>query len=137
MKTGLGENGFDCSGLVIRSLCDVYGQPVTAWSRSRRHVRDMYGPDTSEADIARIQKGYLVVYGRFYNFADGATRLSPAHIGVIVTPDVQGDAVRMIHAARERVSNGLAPLRTTHERLMGVIDPMRLAAHALEQMAAA
>lgn len=41
MERGLDERGFDCSGLIIASACDVLGIPVSDWPREYRHIRQL------------------------------------------------------------------------------------------------
>lgn len=41
MENGMDNRGYDCSGLVIASICDVLGVEATTWSRDFRHVRQL------------------------------------------------------------------------------------------------
>ncbi len=37
MEVGMDDSGYDCSGIVIASTCDVLGIPTKDWPTSYRH----------------------------------------------------------------------------------------------------
>lgn len=41
MTRGMDQNGYDCSGLVIASLCEVLRISPTTWPKNRRHAWQM------------------------------------------------------------------------------------------------
>jgi cell wall-associated NlpC family hydrolase len=41
MERGLDENGFDCSGLVIASICRAIDLPTSSWDRNFRHLSQL------------------------------------------------------------------------------------------------
>lgn len=41
MQVGLDCRGFDCSGLIIASVCEVLEVPVSDWPRDYRHVSQL------------------------------------------------------------------------------------------------
>lgn len=41
MERGLDSDGYDCSGLVVASLCDVLGISTSEWPHNFRHVKQL------------------------------------------------------------------------------------------------
>jgi cell wall-associated NlpC family hydrolase len=41
MENGMDNRGYDCSGLVIASFCEVYGIKPEQWPQELRHVRQL------------------------------------------------------------------------------------------------
>ena len=83
MEIGLGPEGYDCSGLVIRALTDVMGVADTDWAWGIRHVRQMSKMGTrvnlSPRDLAQdYPLGLLFVY----NHVGDNMYIPAAHIGI-------------------------------------------------------
>lgn len=90
---GLGNMALDCSGLIVRSICEVNDWDAHDISRINdwRHVRNMWqlGQDGSQLfEPSELAVGALVVTRRHY--------IPAGHIGIItaITPDI-----RFIHAS--------------------------------------
>ena len=70
MSEGLGPTSFDCSGLVIRSICDVLGMSTDQWPVGLRHVRDIWKvaerDNTQALQRTRPTVGSLAITGRYY-----------------------------------------------------------------------
>lgn len=99
MSEGLGPDSFDCSGLVIRSMCDVLGKDISAWQLKHRHVRDLWNAANGLDDafeLTSLAPGTLLVSARSY-LVNNVTEILPGHIG-IVTEVYDGKAV-YIHAS--------------------------------------
>lgn len=75
-ERGLGEEKYDCSGLVIASLCDVIGMPVKQWPSDLRHLNQM--SRLSEANTAI--PGDILIY---LYYTEGRTVYR--HMGVLAT----------------------------------------------------
>ncbi|MCA9329884.1 hypothetical protein KDA11_04515 [Candidatus Saccharibacteria bacterium] len=108
MEQGLGVESFDCSGLVIRSVCDVLGKKVDEWPIGLRHVRDMWNAsndgDLSGLASADISVGMLAVTGKHLTI-DGYRQYVPGHIGVVTS--VVDNCIEFIHAsAPNKVTEG-------------------------------
>ncbi len=83
MEIGLGPEGYDCSGLVIRALTDVMGVADTDWAWGIRHVRQMsrWGNKVSLLPINSGRDhplGLLFVY----NLLENDVYVPAAHIGI-------------------------------------------------------
>lgn len=75
---GLGQQGlFDCSGLVIASLCEVEGIPVEDWNPGYRHAQQM----AELAENRAPQHGDVVV---FYKQGP-AQEPAPKHVALYVS----------------------------------------------------
>jgi len=48
MQIGMDRHGFDCSGLVVASLCQVLGMQPAAWPMEHRHVRQLQQLTTTD-----------------------------------------------------------------------------------------
>lgn len=48
MERGMDAGGYDCSGLVIASLCDVLGITTERWPRELRHAEQLMWMTTNE-----------------------------------------------------------------------------------------
>jgi|GEM_PF-1405522 len=100
--SGLGPDVFDCSGFILRVICDVTGQDVRDLANVR-HVRDMWRAAGEAgnamfqvADLATLVPGNLVVTRRIYD-VDGEVVEMPGHIGIVT--DASVEPPRFIHAS--------------------------------------
>lgn len=138
MEVGLSPVAFDCSGLVIHSLCTVLGTPTAAWARERRHVRQMY--DLREAATKHdFLPGNLAIFGA-YRDIDNVSRLVPTHIGVILANDVATQTITMVHAHTYRRQVVVEPVSlntSSPEKFMDIVNPLILAEAALQEKLAA
>ena len=75
MERGLDSIGYDCSGLVISSLCDILGIRPQQWSRNYRHAKQL----EKLAEPKRPTEGDVLL---FYPIHADRTR---RHIGIFVT----------------------------------------------------
>lgn len=94
---GIGP-AFDCSGLVIASICKALGRPVDAWT-GPRHVRDFWcaaRQDDQRMSFDAPAVGSLLVAPRIYTVA-GELRVVPGHIGIITRAN-ENEPIRWIHA---------------------------------------
>jgi cell wall-associated NlpC family hydrolase len=41
MEVGMDDGGYDCSGLVIASICEALGLNASNWNRDYRHLRQI------------------------------------------------------------------------------------------------
>lgn len=130
MEVGMTEVGFDCSGLAIRSICDVLGLETDGWDPDFRHVRQMPAA-MNESTVMPVEPGDVVLFGK--RFVKGSeSNLVITHAGVAVdSPYYRGG--RMIHAQNFdfRVSNGLINNPGEIAKYIGKVDPGVLAARAL------
>lgn len=83
---GLDDSGYDCSGFVIASICDVLDLQVDEWPRDQRHIRQLLktanpGVSPVVGDVVitvdpknqdRVHAGIYTGYGRMLH-ADGRT----------------------------------------------------------------
>lgn len=94
LSGGLGPKKFDCSGLIIRSLCDLLD--CTIETDGLRHVRDMWRSAEEHTAYMRasLAVGVLAVMRRRY-MIDGIPTEIPGHIGVVSSVE---DEVTIIHA---------------------------------------
>jgi hypothetical protein len=97
-SSGIGPDVFDCSGLIIRSICDVQGVEPFKRSNGTRHVRDMWQAAESGNQFVRtteLEIGSLLVTHRSHMIHGKPVSL-PGHIGVI---SELGVAPKIIHAS--------------------------------------
>lgn len=96
---GVGPDAFDCSGLVIHSICQTAGLEPKNWPLEMRHVRDMWqaaeGGDQGLAISQQIEPGSLLVTPRKW-LVGGVQQKMPGHIGIVSR--VEDDEVWFIHA---------------------------------------
>lgn len=79
---GLGQQGlFDCSGLVIASLCEVGGIPAEDWNPGYRHAQQM----AELAENRAPQHGDVVVFYK-HNAIHGQDP-APKHVALYVSTD--------------------------------------------------
>lgn len=76
---GLGQDGYDCSGLVIASLCDVLDMATEQWPEDIRHVTQLH---TRLAEEAEPEAGDILIYA--------------SHIGILTSH------VSLIHPSKPR-----------------------------------
>lgn len=85
LDEGLGDPNFDCSGLIIRAMCDVTGMDIDTWPPQLRHTRQLWHM-AQELGVARTaaeaQPGDILVSDRFWTMPDGTTQRVPAHISI-------------------------------------------------------
>ena len=97
-NVGLGP-AFDCSGLVIRSICDVLGVDPQDWPPDMRHVRDMWGMSLGQGELAALGSSAiarLVVFRRYYDTPTGPLEVA-GHVGMVSTVDSTG-SFTFVHA---------------------------------------
>lgn len=87
MQQGLDAQGYDCSGFVIASFCDVLAIKPQAWPRELRHVAQMSRIAVA-ADFQPLQLGDIVL-----SDVDDLTR---AHAAILVDKT----DTRVIHATK-------------------------------------
>jgi hypothetical protein len=78
---GLGPDVFDCSGFIVRTICDVTGLDIA--KRGLRHVRDMWeAAQAGEYSLTTTTcaPGSIIVTERVYDFGR-----RPGHIGIITS----------------------------------------------------
>ncbi len=73
MERGLGEDGFDCSGLVVVSACEVLGVNASDWPREFRHARQL-------ESLAEEREPNFGEVGLFYS-----AKSPYPHMGILVT----------------------------------------------------
>lgn len=120
---GLGPDRFDCSGLMIRALCDVVGKPVEDWPLELRHVRDMWDDAQTEAtafEPTPMEPGALVVLRRRHPVAD-TTYVVPGHIGVVT--QVFRSGAYYIHASAHPEGRVAMSRLMTFSGVYGTIRP--------------
>lgn len=130
MTIGMEPNGFDCSGLVIRSICDALGKKPTDWNPDLRHVRQM-AKEMDHTMFSRPELGDIALFGAFVG-GENQSHLTVTHAGITVSVKKYGES-RMIHAQciDNRVSNGrIASSGIT--RYIGKISPAKLAGRAID-----
>lgn len=123
MDIGLGPEGFDCSGLVIRAMSDAMGVHETDWAFGIRHVFQM--ARKGKRISAEQLSGYTLHNGLLYVFdhVDEKTSVSYAHIGIY-----DGNE-KMIHARRkgfELVAKDVVAVRGTSKRFSCALSPLQL-----------
>lgn len=94
LEVGVGLEGFDCSGLVVRAISDVLGTPTTQWPLGQRHVRDIWAmaqrfPDYAPQRELEALIGRLVVFSTVYR-VDGILQRVPGHVGIVEHDDSAG-----------------------------------------------
>ena len=106
MTVGMDASGYDCSGLVLASICEALGQPVSEWNRNYRHLRQMERLAKSDAqpDIGDI----LI----FHPENDIETWV---HIGIAATLEstIHADGIdkRVKESATHEISNRFSVVR--------------------------
>jgi len=75
MERGMDPTGYDCSGLVIASMCRVLDMPVHQWPRALRHA----GQLQQYANEKDFEPGDV----QFYYYEDGGV-----HLGISTMPDI-------------------------------------------------
>lgn len=119
---GIGPSQFDCSGLVIASICQSLGIPTKSWSHRLRHVRDIWqeaNEPSGSSVFVKIepQIGSLLIFRKFYTI-EGERQEVAGHIGIVT--HVEGDKLKYIHAnpAKGVVEESEA---TFHQRILGAV----------------
>lgn len=88
MSTGLGTDGFDCTGLVLRAMSDVLGKADCDWATAIRHGPQMYlkADHMPREQVKREPIGAIVVYSQFQRLEGGDSKLvfPAAHVGIYV-----------------------------------------------------
>jgi hypothetical protein len=95
---GIGPEVFDCSGLIIRSVCDVMGTAVTDQTEGLRHVRDIWQAAQTgrpSFDLAELAVGTLLITRRIHTIGGEAIEV-PGHVGIVT--DTAGEIPSFIHA---------------------------------------
>lgn len=85
LEAGLGERDFDCSGLVIRAMCDVMGRSTNVWPMQLRHTRQLWQAvlDAGAAQpIEEARVGDVIVCDRLWTMPDGTHKRVAAHISI-------------------------------------------------------
>ncbi len=121
MEMGLGPHSLDCSGLVVRAICDVLDIDISNWPIDVRHVRQM-GDEAIPLNTP-VKAGTLVITSR-PEFIDGEKKRTPAHIGIAI------NARHKLHARVPRVERGL--LAPSDPRNYYLLDPTVLARKVLK-----
>ncbi len=123
METGIGQDGFDCSGLVIHGLSEVLDIDTTDWASGIRHVAQMTraGRRISVRELSRDEPlpGLLYVF----NHWDGDFFVPNAHVAVYV-----GNR-QMVHArsmGTDSVVLEPTRMRGTSKSFAFAIDPLSL-----------
>ncbi|MDZ7744444.1 MAG: NlpC/P60 family protein [Candidatus Saccharibacteria bacterium] len=101
-EIGIGPDEFDCSGFVIKSICDVKGLRPSDWPDQVRHVRDMWNDAQTEQVMFKqsaLEAGALLITQKYYDIGDQQTEM-PGHMGIVLT--VEDETVRYIHASAKR-----------------------------------
>ncbi len=126
MEVGLGPDSFDCTGLSIRSICDVMGWKVSDWPQELRHSYEFARECGTEYQDPALPGG-VALYAQHVKKADESALWLPAHVGIVIGPE------RMIHASSrgwrvrlERMRPGFAS-----KRFAGAIPPETLLAKAV------
>lgn len=102
MKTGVGPETYDCSGLVVASLCEALGISLKQWPLEMRHVRDFWNagsPNLGERkDFSDVTAGDLLIVQKRIPI-QGLLSNQPCHIAIVskYTPD----EMSIIHAVAE------------------------------------
>lgn len=115
-EDGLGPIFFDCSGFIVRVLCDVTGADIAAQAKGARHVRDMWRlAEQGEGLFAAASEhdGHILVTSRCYTL-HGQPTVVPGHVGFVTRG--QGEAT-FIHADPLRGSVQEIPLAAAHSAL--------------------
>ena len=84
MSVGLNDEGYDCSGLVIASICDVLGIDASEWPNGLRHTKQM----AALAIEACLQPGDVVLFD-----IETSKGWDVCHMGIYVRPN------RVLHAS--------------------------------------
>lgn len=64
MERGMDERGYDCSGLVIASLCDVLEIATNSWPRELRHPQQLMSLATDEGHEPGDMRVFISQKGR-------------------------------------------------------------------------
>ena len=125
LTSGIGPEHFDCSGLVVASLCEVLGLATCDWPMGRRHARDMWqeADDPHSASMfikTEPREGALLVMRRHYDIG-GRRQEVAGHIAVVSC--VGDDNLRYIHA---NPANGIVEERQlkSSRNLLGIVGIM-------------
>jgi hypothetical protein len=112
----MGPEIFDCSGFIVRSVCDVKGVDVSAWPTGMRHVRDMWKTSGRPLkNLATLTVGDILVEEYTYISQD---KTRPGHIGIVVA---SGEEPLWLHASpkQEKVLISEVP---TDAKLLGTVS---------------
>ena len=114
MEVGIDSRGYDCSGLVIASICDALGQAVAHWSWDYRHLRQI--EPLGRAGVARTIGDIIIFYPE--NNTETWT-----HMGIIAsaTSTIHADGINKLVA--ESLTNGIS----TNCKIVALADLLRRA----------
>lgn len=90
MRVGMDDTGYDCTGLVIASLCEVLGVAPDTWNRSFRHANQLL----QLAEAGAPHPGDILIFRSI----DPASESK--HVGIHVKEDVT------IHSSDLKLDNG-------------------------------
>jgi hypothetical protein len=121
-QQGVGEQAFDCSGLIIYAARQVAGEQ--AWPNYLRHVRQLAAADEREVPGLRhtttFGVGSLVLLRRQWTLPDGSHKYIAGHIG-IKTGDTLDDMPILLHAATGTRKVVERPMRTCKNIMGGLV----------------
>jgi len=121
-QQGVGEQSFDCSGLIIYAARKVAGEQ--AWPDQLRHVRQLAAADERETPglrrVTTLGVGSLVLLRRRWTLPDGGNMYVAGHIG-IKTGDTQDGVPILLHAATGTRKVVERPMRTCKNIIGGLV----------------
>lgn len=131
LKLGMSPLGFDCSGLVLRSIGDVLGLQNESLNPNYRHVRQMGKLALGQLELEQMVPGNIVLFG----VEDEADffKSTVRHAGIIVEPPTDNNLPRMIHAnviRWRKITNSTFGGRNNRTIPIGVVDSQTLAEKA-------
>lgn len=124
MEIGLGPEGYDCSGLVIRALADVTGISETDWADGIRHVGQMSRKAT-RVTLSSVgpRHDYPIGLPFVYDHVQPDLRIPSAHIGIYAG---NGQLLHARSRGTNRVALDVLRTRATSKRFAFAIDPSSL-----------
>lgn len=111
MERGLGMPGYDCSGLVIASLCDVLGIAASDWPPNFRHALQFK---------AALLEGAMPEPGDII-FLQSPEDPSLKHTGIYA------GGLNLVHANGSRSVQRVIESQLSNNQVPYVVDPSRMA----------